>query len=66
MITTPYRNPKILKDEIEKAVKVFLEMGHINPSSSPSASSVVLVKKKYGTMKMCIDYRELNKKSIKK
>ena len=42
-----------------------LDMGHIRPNSSPFASSVILVKKKYGTMRMFIDYSALNKKIIK-
>jgi hypothetical protein len=40
-------------------------MGHIRPSSSPFVSLVVLVKVKDGTMRMCIDYGDLNKKIIK-
>lgn len=65
MMITPYCHPKKHKDEIEKAIKELLEMGHIRPSKSPFASAVVLVKKKDGTMRMCIDYRALNKKTIK-
>jgi hypothetical protein len=65
VITTPYRHPKKYKYEIEKAIKEILDMGHIRPSSSPFSSSVVLVNKKDGTMRMCIDFRDLNKKTIK-
>jgi hypothetical protein len=65
MITPHYRHPRRFKDEIEKAIKELLAMGHIRPSNSPFASSVVLVLKKDGTMRMCIDYRALNKKTIK-
>jgi hypothetical protein len=65
MITPPYRHSMRFKDEIEKAIKELMAMGHIRPSSNPFASSVVLVLKKDGTMRMCIDYRALNKKTIK-
>jgi hypothetical protein len=63
VIIAPYRHPKRFKDEIEKGIKEFLAMGHIMPNMSPFASSVVLVLKKYGTLRMCIDYRSLNKKN---
>jgi hypothetical protein len=65
MNTPPYRHPRRFKDEIEKANKEFLAMGHIRPSSNPFTSSVVLVLKKDGTMRMSIDYQALNKKTIK-
>ena len=65
VITTPYRHPKRYKEEIESTIKELLKLGYIKPSSSPFASSVVLVKKKDGTLRMCIDYKALNKKTIK-
>eukprot|EP00253_Pinus_taeda_P003924 PITA_03924 len=64
VITTPYRHPKAYRDEIERAIQELLALGHIRPSTSPFASSVVLVKKD-GTLRMCIDYRALNKKTLK-
>jgi len=65
VITTPYRHPKKHKDDIESSIKELLAMGHIRSSSIPFTSSVVLVKKKDGTMCMCIDYRTLNERIIK-
>jgi hypothetical protein len=62
MITPPYHHPRRFKDEIEKEIKELLAMGHIKPRSNPFASLVVLVLKKDGTMRMCIDYQALNKK----
>jgi hypothetical protein len=65
VITTPYRYPKRQKDEIKKNIRELLEMGFICPSNSPFASAMVLVKKKDGTMCMCVDYRALNQSTIK-
>jgi hypothetical protein len=56
IIIPPYCHPRRFKDEIEKEIKGFLAMGHIRPSNNPFSSSVVLVMKKDGTMRMCIDY----------
>jgi hypothetical protein len=50
---------------MEKDIKDILYMGHIYPISSPFASSVVLVKKKYATLRIFIDYKVLNKNTIK-
>ena len=42
-----------------------MELDLIRPSSIPYASSVVMVKKKDGTLRMCIDFGALNKKTVK-
>ena len=58
-------HPKAYRDEIERAIHELLVLGHIRPSTSPFASFVILVKKKDGTLRMCIDYRALMKKTVK-
>ncbi|XP_074336946.1 uncharacterized protein LOC141674121 [Apium graveolens] len=53
------------KDVIEELIQEMLKQGVIQPSNSPFAAPVVLVKKKVGSWIMCIDYRSLNKATVK-
>nr|GEX28992.1 putative reverse transcriptase domain-containing protein [Tanacetum cinerariifolium] len=61
----PYRlAPSEMKDLAEQ-LQELSEKGFIRPSSSPWGAPVLFVKKKNGSFRMCIDYRELNKLTIK-
>ena len=65
----PYRPPYQLgpseQDELEEQVKDLLTQGFIRPSCSPYGAPVLFVPKKDGRWRMCIDYRALNKQTIK-
>ncbi|GJS76205.1 retrotransposon-related protein [Tanacetum coccineum] len=61
----PYRHHQNQKDAIELMVKELLDSGVIRPSQSPFSSPIVMVKKKDGSWRMCIDYRQLNKHTVK-
>jgi hypothetical protein len=63
---TPYRmsTPELV--EIKLQLKEMMDKGYIRPSMSPWGLPVMFVKKKYGTLRLCIDYRQLNKVTIKK
>ena len=61
----PYRYPHHHETEIERLVQDLLKCGVITKSRSPYAAPVVLVRKKDGSFRLCIDYQGLNKITIK-
>ncbi|XP_061993760.1 uncharacterized protein LOC133711674 [Rosa rugosa] len=61
----PYRYPQFQKNEVEKICAELLAGREIQPSTSPFSSPVILVKKKDGSNRMCVDYRSLNAVTVK-
>ncbi|KAJ9535649.1 LOW QUALITY PROTEIN: hypothetical protein OSB04_un001198 [Centaurea solstitialis] len=61
----PYRLAPSEVREMMTQIQDLLDKGFVRPSSSPWGAPVLFVKKKYGSLRMCIDYRELNKRTIK-
>ncbi|GJU83847.1 putative mitochondrial protein [Tanacetum coccineum] len=61
----PYRHPSMQNDAIEAIVKELLASGVIKHNQSSFASPVVMVKKKDNSWRMCVDYWQLNKHTIK-
>ena len=62
---TPYRMTTLELRELQIQLKELLDLGLIRPSISPWGAPVIFVKKKDGSLRLCIDYRDLNKATVK-
>jgi len=61
----PYRMSPLELVELKNQIEEFLDKQFIRPSVSPSGAPILLVKKKDGIMRLCVDYRQPKKITIK-
>ena len=61
----PRKVPMHFEEEVRAQIKTLLERGLIEPTESRYTFPVVLAKKKNGELRMCIDFKELNKATVK-
>ena len=65
MSRAPYRMAPTELKELKSQLRELLDKGFIRPSVSPWGASVLFMKKKYGSLWMCIDYQQINKVTVK-
>ncbi|GKB85317.1 putative reverse transcriptase domain-containing protein [Tanacetum coccineum] len=65
VVNYPYRLAPSKMEELSSQLRELQDKGFIRPSSLPWGAPVLFVKKKDSSFRMCIDYRELNKRTIK-
>ena len=61
----PYRLNKVHEEELERQLGELLDRRFIRPSVSPFAAPILFVRKKDGSSRLCVDYRALNKMTVK-
>jgi len=65
VLMAPYRMALVELADLKKQIEDLLKKKFIRPSASPWGAPVLLVKKKDGSSRLCVDYRQLNKLTIK-
>ena len=61
----PYRMAPAELKELKKQLEELLDRGFIRPRISPWGAPILFVRKKDGSMRLCIDYRRLNQVTVK-
>ena len=60
----PHSLPYAMREKLKKEIDGMLSLGIVRESSSPFESPIVIVKKKDGSDRICVDYRKLNKFTV--
>ena len=62
---TPHRMASVELQELKVQIQELLDKGFVRSSTSPWGAPVLFAKKKYKTLRLCIDYRQMNRVTIK-